>query len=659
MASPFIPSGDQPQAIEKILKHLEEGRNSLVLLGVTGSGKTFSMANVVQAVNRPTLVIAPNKTLGAQLFSEFKSLFPTNAVEYFVSYYDYYQPEAYIPKTDTYIEKDASINERIDRMRHAATESLLTRRDVIIVASVSCIYGLGSPENYLGLHVHLQQGQTLDREELLRALATIQYKRNDMDFARGTYRVRGDVVDILPASEDQRAVRVEFFGDEIEGLAEIDPLTGEKFRDRAEVEIFPKSHYVTPEESLDRALEAIEAELEERLVELKNERKLVEAQRLEQRTRYDMELLQEVGSCPGIENYSRHLEGRAPGTPPHSLLDYFPADFLLFIDESHVTVPQLGGMYRGDRTRKQTLVDYGFRLPSARDNRPLRFEEFLARIGQTLYVSATPADFELERAKPFIVEQLVRPTGLTDPALEILPAEGQVRALMDVVREVVARKERVLVTTLTKRMAEDPTTFLSEAGFRVRYLHSDIDTVERTDIIRDLRLGVFDVLVGINLLREGLDIPEVSLVAILDADKEGFLRSERSLIQTMGRAARNVHGRVILFADRTTDSMARAMGETARRRSKQEAYNRRHGITPESVQKRIGDVLSSIFEADYVTIEAEPGPGRTKAMDPGELQKRIRLLRRKMREAASRMEYEKAAKYRDELFALEEIELEL
>ncbi|MHC5079320.1 MAG: excinuclease ABC subunit UvrB [Planctomycetota bacterium] len=659
MASPFIPSGDQPQAIEKILKHLEEGRNSLVLLGVTGSGKTFSMANVVQAVNRPTLVIAPNKTLGAQLFSEFKSLFPTNAVEYFVSYYDYYQPEAYIPKTDTYIEKDASINERIDRMRHAATESLLTRRDVIIVASVSCIYGLGSPENYLGLHVHLQQGQTLDREELLRALATIQYKRNDMDFARGTYRVRGDVVDILPASEDQRAVRVEFFGDEIEGLAEIDPLTGEKFRDRAEVEIFPKSHYVTPEESLDRALEAIEAELEERLVELKNERKLVEAQRLEQRTRYDMELLQEVGSCPGIENYSRHLEGRAPGTPPHSLLDYFPADFLLFIDESHVTVPQLGGMYRGDRTRKQTLVDYGFRLPSARDNRPLRFEEFLARIGQTLYVSATPADFELERAKPFIVEQLVRPTGLTDPALEILPAEGQVRALMDVVREVVARKERVLVTTLTKRMAEDLTTFLSEAGFRVRYLHSDIDTVERTDIIRDLRLGVFDVLVGINLLREGLDIPEVSLVAILDADKEGFLRSERSLIQTMGRAARNVHGRVILFADRTTDSMARAMGETARRRSKQEAYNRRHGITPESVQKRIGDVLSSIFEADYVTIEAEPGPGRTKAMDPGELQKRIRLLRRKMREAASRMEYEKAAKYRDELFALEEIELEL
>jgi excinuclease ABC subunit B len=659
LASDFVPRGDQPQAIEKIVKQLREGVEDQVLLGVTGSGKTFTMANVVAEVNRPALVIAPNKTLAAQLFAEFRALFPDNAVEYFVSYYDYYQPEAYIPRTDTFIEKDATINDRIDRLRHAATESLLTRRDVIIVASVSCIYGLGSPETYLGLHVKIRRGQSLERDELLRALTTIQYARNDYDFSRGTYRVRGDVVDILPASVAERAIRVEFFGEEIDGLSEVDPLTGEVLNRLETAEIFPKSHYVAPEENLERALEAIEAELEERLGILKGEGKLVEAQRLEQRTRYDLELLGEVGACPGIENYSRHLEGRPEGTPPHTLLEYFPDDFLLFIDESHVTVPQLGGMYRGDRSRKQTLVDYGFRLPSARDNRPLRFEEFLQRVKQKVYVSATPAEFEVERSRNHVVEQLVRPTGLMDPALTVLPAEGQVKALMGEIQQTVERGERVLVTTLTKRMAEDLTGFFRDGGIRVRYLHSDIDTIERMEIIRDLRRGAFDVLVGINLLREGLDIPEVSLVGILDADKEGFLRSARSLVQTIGRAARNVRGRVILFADRSTDSMTRAIEETRRRREKQGEYNRIHGITPESVRKSLGDALSSICEADYVTVDVEGSATAAGWKDAGDVRKRIRTLRKKMRDAASRMEYEKAAKFRDELFALEEIELEL
>jgi len=657
--SEYELNGDQPLAVKTLVENLKKSAGDQVLLGVTGSGKTFTVANVIAKLNRPALVIAPNKTLAAQLFAEFKALFPGNAVEYFVSYYDYYQPEAYIPKTDTYIEKDASINERIDRLRHSATESLLTRRDVIIVASVSCIYGLGSPENYLGLHVRLERGDTLDREELLRALTTIQYARNDLGLVRGTYRVRGDVVDVIPASEEQLAFRVEFFGDEIEGLTEVDPLTGDVIRERDEVDIFPKSHYIAPEESLERALSAIEIELEERLIELRNLNKLVEAQRLEQRTRYDMELLREVGSCSGIENYSRLLEGRPAGTPPHTLLDYFPEDFLLFIDESHVTVPQLGGMYRGDRSRKRTLVDFGFRLPSAMDNRPLTFEEFLERINPAVFVSATPADLEIDRAQGRVAEQLVRPTGLTDPDLEVRPAEGQVRDLMAEIQGVVGEGERVLVTTLTKRMAEDLTTFFKDAGIRVRYLHSDIETIERADIIRDLRKGVFDVLVGINLLREGLDIPEVALVAILDADKEGFLRSTRSLIQTIGRAARNVKGRVLLYADRTTDSMKRALDETDRRRRKQEAYNRRHGITPESVKKKIGDVLSSIYEADYVTVGID-GPRVPKTgMDKGEIASRIRALRKKMRSAASRMEYEKAAKFRDELWELEEIELEL
>ncbi len=658
LVTEFRPRGDQPRAIESLARGVRAGRPAQVLLGVTGSGKTFTIACLVERLQRPTLVIAPNKTLAAQLFTEFRDLFPGNAVEYFVSYYDYYQPEAYIPETDVYIEKDASINERIDRMRHSATRSVLTRRDVIVVASVSCIYGLGSPEAYTEMRVELRRGQRIERDELLRQLTNIQYRRRDFDLSRGSFRVRGDVVDLLPVYEDDTCTRIEFFGDEIDAIREIDPLTGEIRGERGEVRVYPASHYVTPEERLARAVEGIEAELEERLSELRRRGRLLEAQRLSQRTRYDLEMIREIGFCSGIENYSRHLDGREPGEPPFTLLDYFPKDMLLVIDESHVTVPQIGGMYRGDRSRKETLVRHGFRLPSALDNRPLRFDEFEARVRQTVYVSATPAEYEVERSGGVAAEQIIRPTGLVDPEVEVRPVEGQVDDLLGEIRRVAARGERILVTTLTKRMAEDLTDFLSEAGVKVRYLHSDIDTIERHEIIRDLRLGEFDVLVGINLLREGLDLPEVSLVAVLDADKEGFLRSERSLIQTCGRASRNVNGRVILYAAGRTGSMERAIAEMKRRRDLQLAYNEKHGITPESVKKRIQEHLSSIYERDY----AEVPPAREEAvpdLDVDDIPGRMARLREEMTEAAKRLDFETAALLRDELFRLEELELEV
>src|SRR5437867_3900724 len=560
LVADFNPQGDQPQAIEKLVKGLEASRRHQVLLGVTGSGKTFTMANVIAKVNKPALVIAPNKTLAAQLYNEFRDLFPENAVRYFVSYYDYYQPEAYVPSTDTYIEKDASINDEIDKMRHAATKALLERNDVLVVASVSCIYGLGSPASYFDMLVFLERGTEVERDAMLRKLVDMQYQRNDVDFHRGTFRVRGDVVEIFPAYEEARAIRVELFGDTVESLSEVDPLRGKALRQLERVAIYPASHYVATDEVMKRAVASIRAELQDRLNELRDQHKLLEAQRLEQRTQYDLELLAEMGFCPGIENYSRHLDGRAPGDPPYTLLDYFPDDYLLVIDESHVTVPQIGGMYRGDRSRKETLVEFGFRLPSALDNRPLNFDEFMARVHQAVYVSATPGEWELRQARGRVVEQLIRPTGLTDPEVIVRPARHQVDDLLEEIRKRVAAEERVLVTTLTKKMAEDLTDYLRDVGIKVRYIHSDIETIERVDIIRDLRLGEFDVLVGINLLREGLDLPEVSLVAILDADKEGYLRSERSLIQTIGRAARNVHGMEILYADTVTESMQRAKG---------------------------------------------------------------------------------------------------
>ena len=657
IVSAFEPRGDQPEAIRRLVGGAREGLKHQVLLGVTGSGKTFTMANVVAELQRPALVVAPNKTLAAQLFQEFRALFPENAVEYFVSYYDYYQPEAYVPTTDTYIEKDASINDLIDQMRHAATHSVLTRRDTIVVASVSCIYGLGSPETYQGMIVLVEDQKEISRDNLLARLVEIQYQRNDYDFHRGTFRVRGDVVEIFPAYEEDKAIRVEFFGDLVDSIAEIDPLRGRVLKKLRHLNLVPGSHYVTPQEVLKRAAGTIREELGERLRELHAQRKLLEAQRLEQRTNYDLEMLQEMGYCTGIENYSRHLDGRKAGEPPYTLLDYFPKDALFFIDESHITVPQLNGMYWGDRTRKETLVEYGFRLPSALDNRPLSFEEFEARVPQVVYVSATPAAYERKKAGERVAEQIIRPTGLIDPAVEVRPARYQVDDLLKEIRERVARQERVLVTTLTKRMAEDLAGYYAGLGIHVKYLHSDVQTLERMEIIRDLRLGKFDVLVGINLLREGLDLPEVSLVAILDADKEGFLRSETSLIQTFGRTARNVAGRVILYADTRTDSMKKAIAETNRRRKIQEAYNRKHGITPETVRKAIPDILESIYEADYVTVPvaAEKGEEYVSLFD---IPKLITRLKKEMRAAASKLDFEKAAEIRDRIKALEEREME-
>jgi excinuclease ABC subunit B len=658
LASTYQPQGDQPHAIQELVQGLEQGRKHQVLLGVTGSGKTFTMANMIARVNRPTLVIAPNKTLAAQLYTEFKELFPANAVEYFVSYYDYYQPEAYVPQTDTYIEKDASINDKIDKLRHSATRSLQERRDVVVVASVSCIYGLGSPQDYRRMLVLFQDQMEVTRDHILNKLVEIQYQRNDMDFHRGTFRVRGDVVDIFPAHEEETAVRVEFFGDVVDAIWEIDPLRGEPLRRLTKMAIYPASHYVTTQENLKRAIADIEAELEERLQELMRQGKLLEAQRLAQRTHFDLEMLREMGFCHGIENYSRHLDGRQAGQPPWVLLNYFPDDFLLCIDESHVTVPQIGGMYRGDRARKQTLAEYGFRLPSALDNRPLNFEEFEAMVHQAVYVSATPGPYELRQAQGRVIEQIIRPTGLMDPELSVRPVRGQVDDLLEEIRQRVKRRERVLVTTLTKRMAEELTEYYQELGVKVAYLHSDIDTLARHEIIRDLRLGKYDVLIGINLLREGLDIPEVSLVAILDADKEGYLRSERSLIQTIGRAARHVNGQVILYADAITKSMRVAIDETNRRRELQGRFNEEHGITPESIVKSISDVLHSVYEADYVTVPLA-AEEEDKYHSQEELDKLIKRLRKEMKAAADRYDFERAAELRDRIFKLEGKELEL
>ncbi len=654
----FQPQGDQPQAIAELIAGLRRGDRHQVLLGVTGSGKTFTMANVVMAVQRPTLVLAPNKTLAAQLYGEFKELFPDNAIEYFVSYYDYYQPEAYVPTTDTYIEKDSSINEEIDKLRHSATRSLLTRRDVLIVASVSCIYGLGSPEAYHGLLIRLEQGMELDRNQLLRRLVDIQYSRNDIDFHRGTFRVRGDTVEVFPAYEEDRALRIEFFGDEVEAISEIDPLRGKVIDRLLATAIFPASHYVATKPTLDQAISKIQDELLERIQFLRGENRLVEAQRIEQRTLFDIEMMEEMGFCQGIENYSRYLDCREAGTPPATLFDYFPEDALLFIDESHVTVSQIGGMYRGDRSRKGTLVEYGFRLPSALDNRPLTFDEFSDKNIPTVYASATPGDYELTKADGVVVEQIVRPTGLVDPPIEIRSASSQVDDLIDEIRKVVAEKGRVLVTTLTKRMAEDLTGYLDEVGIRVRYLHSDIDTVERIRIIRDLRQGVFDVLVGINLLREGLDIPEVSLVTILDADKEGFLRSTRSLIQTCGRAARNVDGRVIMYADKITRSMQACLDETGRRREAQLIYNEAHGITPETVRKSFRSILDVLSKSDSST-ESLIAEALAEYNSPAELSADIRRLKVEMLQAAADLEFEKAAELRDRILLLEKQDLAL
>src|SRR5215470_8907391 len=647
LVSEFKPQGDQPQAIEKLVHGIQKGKKNQVLLGVTGSGKTFTMANVIARINKPTLVIAPNKTLAAQLYNELHELFPDNAVRYFVSYYDYYQPEAYVPSTDTYIEKDASINDEIDKLRHSATKALLERSDTLIVASVSCIYGLGSPEAYFDMMVYLEEGGRIQRDQMLRKLVDIQYRRSDFDFHRGSFRVRGDIVEIFPAYEDSSALRIEFFDEQIETIHEIDPIRGRIQRRVDKACIYPASHYVTGEERMKQATQDIRLELKERLEVLRAERKLLEAQRLEQRTLYDLELLEEMGFCPGIENYSRHLTGRKPGEPPPTLLSYFPNQFLLFIDESHVTVPQIGGMYRGDRSRKGTLVEYGFRLPSALDNRPLNFAEFEACLDQVIYVSATPAQYELEKSRGSVVEQLIRPTGLTDPNLVVRPARNQVDDLLEEIRKRAERSERVLVTTLTKRMAEDLTDYYQDLNVKVRYLHSDIETLERVEIIRDLRTGVFDVLVGINLLREGLDLPEVFLVAILDADKEGFLRSTGSLIQTIGRCARNLNGRAILYADTVTDSMKKALDETSRRRAIQQAYNEANGITPESIIRPVDMSLAAIVAADYTDLTGEEATGIPDFKSQEELDAYLAKLEVEMREAAKRFEFEKAAQLRD------------
>jgi excinuclease ABC subunit B len=647
LESDFELRGDQPRAIGQLLEGLTRGDAAQVLLGVTGSGKTFTMAQVVAAVNRPTLVMVHNKTLAAQLYQEFRRFFPRNAVEYFVSYYDYYQPEAYMPASGTYIEKESIINEEIDRLRLSATRSLFERRDVLIVASVSCIYGLGSPEAYYGLVVEVKKGDTGGRDAFLRQLVEIQYERNDHEFTRGTFRVRGDIVEVYPSYEDI-GIRVGYFGDEVDELITFDPLTGKDIRRHDRMSVFPKSHFVTPRSKTLQAVESIKVELKERLAELDGAGRVLESQRLHQRTMFDLEMMREIGYCHGIENYSRHLSGRAPGEPPPTLLDYLPADSLLIVDESHQTVPQVRGMYHGDRARKEVLVEYGFRLPSALDNRPLSFEEWEERRKQVVYVSATPGAYELKHAGGVIVEQIIRPTGLVDPVIDVRPVAGQVDDLLAEIRDVVSRKERVLVTVLTKRMAEDLTTYYQELGVRVRYLHSDIDTLERVEILRDLRLGTFDVLVGINLLREGLDLPEVSLVAVLDADKEGFLRSAGALIQTMGRAARHVRGRALLYADRMTDSMRKAMSETERRRAVQEAYNLEHGITPASIVKHIDDVLSSVYERDYLTV-APIKDARETFRSRADLDRKITQLERDMKAAAANLEFERAASVRDEL----------
>ncbi len=651
LAGDFTPQGDQPQAIAALCDGIRAGARHQTLLGVTGSGKTYTIACVIEQVQKPTLIMAPNKTLAAQLYGEFKQFFPENAVEYFVSYYDYYQPEAYVPSSDTYIEKDSSINEHIDRMRHSATRALLEREDVIIVASVSCIYGLGSPEAYANMLQYFEVGRTQDQRAAVNKLVELQYERNDTDFHRGCFRVRGDVLEIFPADTDDSAIRIEFFGDDVDAISRFDPLTGRRIEALHKYTVFPKSHYVTPRAQLLHAMDAIRAELAERLEELRVAGKLVEAQRLEQRTMFDLEMIQEIGYCTGIENYSRHLTGRAPGEPPPTLLDYLPNNALVVIDESHVTVPQIGGMFKGDRSRKQTLVDFGFRLPSALDNRPLQFHEFESMVPQCIYVSATPGPYELKCCEGVVVEQVIRPTGLVDPEVEVRPALSQVDDFVSEANAVVEKGYRVLATCLTKRMAEDLSEYLNDIDMRVRYLHSDIDTVERMEILRDLRLGTFDVLIGINLLREGLDLPEVALVAIFDADKEGFLRSERSLIQTIGRAARNVEGRVILYADTVTGSMQAALSETERRRSKQLAYNEVHGITPETVKKEIQDVLGSIYDMDYARI---PEVAEPEVLTDTMRLRRMREVEQLMFEAAADLRFEDAARYRDELHKLKE-----
>lgn len=648
IVSEYSPQGDQPKAIEQLVKGIQNGKRHQVLLGATGTGKTFTISNVIKEVKKPTLVMAHNKTLAGQLYSELKDFFPNNAVEYFVSYYDYYQPEAYVPQTDTFIEKDAQINDEIDKLRHSATSALFERDDVIIVASVSCIYGLGSPEEYRELVVSLRVGMEKDRNQLLRELVDVQYGRNDIDFQRGTFRVRGDVVEIFPASLDEHCIRIEFFGDEIDRIREVDALTGEVLAEREHVAIFPASHFVTREEKMKVAIENIEKELEERLKELNEQGKLLEAQRIEQRTRYDLEMMREMGFCSGIENYSRHLTLRPAGSTPYTLLDYFPKDFLIVMDESHVTVPQVRAMYNGDQARKQVLVDHGFRLPSALDNRPLKFEEFEEKANQIIYVSATPGAYELEHA-PEVVEQIIRPTGLLDPKIEVRPIEGQIDDLLGEIQERIAKNERVLITTLTKKMSEDLTDYLKDVGIKVNYLHSEIKTLERIEIIRDLRLGKFDVLVGINLLREGLDIPEVSLVAILDADKEGFLRSERSLIQTIGRAARNENGHVIMYADHITKSMQIAIDETKRRREKQEAYNKEHGITPKTIQKEVRDVIRATVAAEETEVYEATA---MKKMTKKEREKTIAKMEAEMKEAAKALDFERAAELRDLILEL-------
>ena len=648
LKAPYEPTGDQPQAIAELVKGFKEGNQCQTLLGVTGSGKTFTMANVIQQLQKPTLVIAHNKTLAAQLYGEFKEMFPENAVEYFVSYYDYYQPEAYVPSSDTYIAKDSSVNEEIDKLRLSATAALIERRDVIVIASVSCIYGLGEPENFEQMMVSLRPGMEKDRDEVLRQLIDIQYDRNDMDFKRGTFRVRGDTVEIVPADRGDTAIRVEFFGDEIDRISEIDMLTGEVKNTLNHIAIFPASHYVVPKERMEKAIRNIEIELEEQVKYFKSEGKLLEAQRIAERTNFDIEMMRETGFCSGIENYSRHLAGLAPGQPPNTLMDYFPDDFIIMIDESHKTVPQIGGMYHGDQSRKRTLVEYGFRLPSALDNRPLSFDEFESKIDQVMFVSATPGKYE-EEHELLRAEQVIRPTGLLDPEVEVRPVEGQIDDLIGEVNKEIANKHKILITTLTKRMAEDLTDYMRELGIRVRYLHSDIDTLERTEIVRDMRLDVFDVLVGINLLREGLDIPEIILVAILDADKEGFLRSETSLIQTIGRAARNAEGHVIMYADTITDSMRAALDETQRRREVQMAYNEEHGITPKTIQKAVRDLIavSKKVAASEVQMEKDP-----ESMSEKELEKLIKELEKQMKKAAADLNFEAAAELRDKLIEL-------
>lgn len=646
--APYKPTGDQPQAIAELVKGFKEGNQCQTLLGVTGSGKTFTMANVIQQLQKPTLVIAHNKTLAAQLYGEFKEMFPDNAVEYFVSYYDYYQPEAYVPSSDTYIAKDSSVNEEIDKLRLSATAALIERRDVIVIASVSCIYGLGEPENFEQMMVSLRPGMEKDRDEVLRQLIDIQYDRNDMDFKRGTFRVRGDTVEIVPADRGDTAIRVEFFGDEIDRISEIDMLTGEVKNTLNHIAIFPASHYVVPKERMEKAIRNIEIELEEQVKYFKSEGKLLEAQRIAERTNFDIEMMRETGFCSGIENYSRHLAGLAPGQPPNTLMDYFPDDFIIMIDESHKTVPQIGGMYHGDQSRKRTLVEYGFRLPSALDNRPLSFDEFESKIDQVMFVSATPGKYE-EEHELLRAEQVIRPTGLLDPEVEVRPVEGQIDDLIGEVNKEIANKHKILITTLTKRMAEDLTDYMRELGIRVRYLHSDIDTLERTEIVRDMRLDVFDVLVGINLLREGLDIPEITLVAILDADKEGFLRSETSLIQTIGRAARNAEGHVIMYADTITDSMRAALDETQRRREVQMAYNEEHGITPKTIQKAVRDLIAVSKKVAVSEVQMEKDP---ESMSEKELEKLIKELEKQMKKAAADLNFEAAAELRDKLIEL-------